>query len=169
MAVYGEDITEKKEMEKNLKAKERDLRKRNKGLKEANIALEVLLRKREKDRKEIESNVLTNVNELIEPFVAKLKKTDITETQNTYLDIIESNLKEIVSPFLRTVSRKYKTLTPTEISVANLVRQGMSTKRIAEVMNLSARTIEFHRNSIRNKLGIKKKSINLRSYLLSLR
>ncbi len=169
VAVYGEDITEKKLMEKTIRDKERELKKKNKRLEQANIALEVLLRKRQKDREVIERNVLTNIQELIEPFVAKLRETDVTETRDTYLEIIESNLKEVVSPFLRTISQRYETLTPTEITVANLVRQGMPTKRIAEVMSLSARTIEFHRNGIRNKLGIKKKSINLRSYLLSMK
>ena len=82
--------------------------------------------------------------------------------------MIKSNLKDIISPFARSLTGKYIGLTPTEIQVANMIKQGKTTKDIAELNNLSARTIEFHRDNIRSKLGIKNKKINLRTYLLSL-
>jgi DNA-binding CsgD family transcriptional regulator len=55
-----------------------------------------------------------------------------------------------------------------QIQIADLVKAGKSTKEISELLNLSDRAIEFHRNNIRNKLGLKNKKINLQSYLLSL-
>ena len=82
--------------------------------------------------------------------------------------MLESNLADIISPFLQKLSAQYINLTPTEIQVANLVRDGRSTKDIAEMLNISERGIEFHRNNIRLKLGIKNRKTNLRSYLLSL-
>ena len=85
-----------------------------------------------------------------------------------FLEILESNLNDIVSPFLKKLSSQYLNLTPTEIQVANLIREGKSTKEIAEVLTISERAIEFHRNNIRDKLGLKKEKANLRSYLLSL-
>jgi DNA-binding CsgD family transcriptional regulator len=51
-----------------------------------------------------------------------------------------------------------------EIQVTNLVRQGKTTKKIAELLNLATSTIDTHRNKIRKKLGIKNKKINLKTY-----
>jgi DNA-binding CsgD family transcriptional regulator len=73
-----------------------------------------------------------------------------------------------MSPFAQSLTSVYPGPTPTEIQVANLIKQGKTTKDIVELSNLSPRTIEFHRDNIRTKLRIKNKKINLRSYLLSL-
>jgi len=138
------------------------------SLEEINTAMKVLLKKREEDKVEIESNVLTNVKELIEPYFEKIKKTKLDDQQRALLSIMESNINEIVSPFTRKMSLKYLNLTPTEIRIANLIRHGSSTKKIAEIMNVSPKTVETHRKNIRRKIGLDRKRANLRSHLLSL-
>ncbi|MGD9244884.1 MAG: PAS domain S-box protein [Desulfobacterales bacterium] len=138
------------------------------SLEELNTAMKVLLKKREEDKTEIESNVLKNVKELIEPYFEKIKKTKLDDQQKALLSIMESNINEIVSPFTRKMSLKYLNLTPTEIRIANLIRHGSSTKKIAEIMNVSPRTVETHRKNIRRKIGLDRKRANLRSHLLSL-
>jgi DNA-binding CsgD family transcriptional regulator len=85
-----------------------------------------------------------------------------------YVDIIESHLDDIVAPFLHQLSSKYTDLTPAEIKVASLVKDGKTTKEIADMSNSSTAAIDFHRNNLRKKLGLKNKKTNLRSYLLSL-
>ena len=162
------DISQLKETEKELIEREQDLEIKTKNLQEVNTALKVLLNKRDEDKKELEKKVLLNVKEMIEPYLEKLKKTKLNDIQKTFLGIIESNLNDIISPFVCGVSINLLNFTPTELQVAKLVKQGKTTKEIASILNLSAKTIEFHRDNIRKKLGINNRKINLRTYLLSL-
>jgi len=162
------DITKHKQAIEVLRKRERELEINAKNLEELNTALKVLLRRREEDKIELEEKVLSNMRNLVVPYLGKLKKSGLDNTQEIYLDILKSNLSEIILPFSRSLSSKFINLTHTEIQVANLVRQGKSTKEIAGLMNSSPRTIESHRESIRKKLNIKNIRTNLRSYLSSI-
>jgi DNA-binding CsgD family transcriptional regulator len=146
----------------------RELEVQKNSLEEINTAMKVLLKKREDDKTEIEDNILSNVKTLIEPYVNKLKRSSLPQGQQTLINILESNLNEIVSPFTRKLSSKLLNLTPSEIQVANLVKQGKTTKEMAGILNISGKTVGFHRENIRKKLGLKNKKANLRTHLLSL-
>jgi PAS domain S-box-containing protein len=163
-----EDITERQETEDSLKKREAELEIKTKTLEEMNAALRVLLRKRDEDKKERDEAVLFNVNELVFPFLEKLKKSPLDSKEAAYVSILEANLNNICSPFTRALSTTYLGLTPTEIQIASLIKEGRTTKEIAEVMSLSPRTVDAHRDNIRRKIGIKNKKANLRSHLLSL-
>ncbi|HSO18339.1 MAG TPA: helix-turn-helix transcriptional regulator, partial [Desulfosarcina sp.] len=162
------DITRERRASAALKSRERELKERTESLSEVNTALEVLLRKREADRLDMEEKMLTNARSLILPYLEKLKAGRMDDRQRLYLELVETNLNEIISPLYRQMSRRYLSFTPHEIQVANLVKEGKHTKDIALIMGLSVRTIEAVRYTIRRKLGIKKKRANLRSYLLSI-
>jgi len=155
-------------LDRRVNNRTRELEVKTQNLEELNTALKVLLKKRDEDRIELEEKVLVNVQELVVTYLEKLKKSGLDDRQKTYVDIIESNLNDIVSPFVRGLSNKYLSLTPTEIQTANLVKQGKTSKEIAKLVNLSARTIEFHRDNIRKKMGIKNIKVNLRTHLLSM-
>jgi DNA-binding CsgD family transcriptional regulator len=144
------------------------LRARTSSLDELNTALKVLIEHREKDKEGLEEKVVSNVKELILPYVETLRNTQLDTKQITFVDIIESNLKEIVSPFLQKLALKYSGFTPKEIQIAGVIKQGKTTKEIAELFNLSTPTIKFHRKNIRAKLGLKNQRTNLASYLLAL-
>ena len=168
VALLARDITEMKRKEKELAEKEAELRTKAKNLEEVNIALRVLLKQREGDKAQLEEKVLSNVKDLIMPYLERLKKTSLDNNQMSSVDILQSNLKEIISPFSRKLSSKYLGLTPTEIRVANLIKDDKTTKEIAEFMNMSEKTVETHRAHIRRKIGIKHKKVNLKTYLSSL-
>ena len=162
------DITKRKQAEETLKKRERELEVKSSYLEETNIAMKVLLKHREEDKIKLGQDVLANVKELVSPFINKLKTSRLDDDQIACVDTIETNLSNIISPFLRNMSSQQYRLTPKEIQVANLVKEGRATKEIADMLNLSTSAIDFHRNNIRTRLGLKNKKINLRSYLLSL-
>jgi len=170
VSIHGiaRNISDRKRIEEALKKRERELEEKSRNLEDANTALTVLLKRREEDRTELEEKVIHNVRELILPYIENLKMTNIDSHQSNQLKILERNISEIISPFLRTLSSKYPNLTPTEIKIINFIKEGRTTKEIAELLNASARTVEVHRDNIRKKLGLKKRKANLRSHLLSL-
>jgi PAS domain S-box-containing protein len=140
---------------------------RTQKLEEANTALRLMLKKEEEVKSEIEEEISGNVRELVSPYIERLKMARLNYREKEYLEIAETNLNDILSPFLTKMSSKIMNITPGEIQVANLVKNGKTTKEMAELLNLSTKTIEFHRANIRKKAGIKNQKINLRSFLLS--
>jgi PAS domain S-box-containing protein len=155
------DITEMKEKEKELTIKSR-------SLEDLNTALRVMLKQREQDREELEKTLLSNVKEFVLPYIEKLRNGHIENNYTTYVDLIESSLQEILSPFSRKLSSRFSQLTPKEIQVANLIKDGKSSKDIANILNVSSSAIDVDRYRIRKKLGLNNKKTNLVSYLASM-
>ncbi len=166
--VSHENITALKLAEERLQERERELDEKNKNLDEINTALKVLLERREADKRELEERVLGNVKQRVLPYLDRLKGTRLELEAMEFARLIETNLQEIVSPFLQRLTSSYFDLTPHEIQVAGLVKEGKMTKEIADILNVSPSAVDFHRKNIRKKLGMKSKKANLRSYLLSL-
>jgi len=83
------------------------------------------------------------------------------------LAVLDSGLKEVLSPLSKQLSLPLIGLTPTEIQVAALVKSGKTNKEISHILNKSVRAVASHRENIRKKLGIKNKKINLRYQLLN--
>ena len=161
------DITEQKKTQRALRSREKELRQENIRLEEINTALRTLVKIREEDKTEIEEAVVASIHQLADPLLDRLKNSGLNERQKSYVAILEANLKEIIAPFSRHIATQYIELTPAEVEVANLVKHGRKTKEIASLLNISVRTVEMHRRNIRQKLGLRHKNANLRTFLLS--
>lgn len=166
--VSHENITPIVEIQKNLEKKEEELQKQANRLEETNTALRVLLDQRNEDKKRLEAAVFANVDRLVLPYIEKLGNSRLNDHQKTLVEIANSNLQELVSPFLQQLSSLEIRLTPQEIEIAHLIRRGKSSKEIAEVLHLSVAGVDFHRKNLRRKLGLTHSSRNLRTYLMSL-
>ena len=164
---FMRDITARRKAEESLRESEEKLRVRSQELEEMNSALKVLLKQREQDQKEIEEKVHANVKQLVLPYIEKLKKRKFGEDA-AYLNIIEANLHGVISSLATTTSGKLHRLTPQELLVANLIKDGRQDKDISEMLNLSIHTIKAHRRNIRKKLGLTKGKANLRTFLSNL-
>jgi len=87
-----------------LKAKKAELHLQAEELSELNSALRVLLKQREQDKDALEEKVLCNIKRVAVPYIEKLKKSRLNHEQITCLNILESNLNDIVSSFTRELS-----------------------------------------------------------------
>jgi PAS domain S-box-containing protein len=160
-----EEIAQRRKIEESLIRRETDLEEKTSNLEELNATLKVLLKQRDKDKREFEEWVMANVENVIMPYIGKLKKIGLGTEQSAYVKILEANLKNITSSFSHRLSPKYMNLTFKELQIADLVKEGNSSKDAAAMLNVSKRTVDFHRKNIRKKLAIADRKTNLRTYL----
>jgi DNA-binding CsgD family transcriptional regulator len=166
--VTHENITPIILAQEKLRSQEKELHRKTEKLEETNIALKVLLDHRQRDREQLEERIVANIRELAVPYLQKLLDSPLAQRQRTLVDIVVHHLDDIISPFLNRLSAINLLLTPQEIEVAAMVRQGKSSQEIADVLGVSVATISFHRKKLRRKLGLSRNGANLRTYLLSL-
>ncbi len=160
LIVLSRDITKWVETEKALRT---EMEKR----KEANISMRVLLDQYREARQEVEQQITAQLKKLVFPYLDFLDQAVRQEEARECLKIINSHLASITDPFAKKLSDPLLGLTPREILVADLVRQGKSSETIAQTLNLSKRTIDAYRISLRKKLSLTNKKVNLREYLRS--
>ena len=168
VVVSHEEITALKLSEQALRKSEEQLKQQKVELEESNIALKVLLKQREGDKSELEQKVITNVKEMVLPYLEKLKRVNLKPKDKTVVDIIDSHLNDIISPMMQKLANASIILTPQEIQVASLVKDGKASKEIAGILNVSETTVHFHRKNLRRKFGLSNSQTNLRSYLISI-
>ena len=153
-------------LEEMIRERTVELESKNVTLQELNTTLKVLLAQRDEDKRDLEERFILIVRNLVLPYVEQMKKGKLEVEQKSYLEIIETHLKEIATPLLKNIRRF--NLTPREMRVASLIKSGRTTKEIAKVMGSAPGSIDVHRKNIRKKLGLNNKKANLLSYLESL-
>ena len=166
--ISHEDITQLKLAQEALRENQDILEDKNQSLEESNIALKVLIRHRESDKAEMEKKFLTNVKTFVLPYIQKLKQGQLSEKDRTLVGIVDDHLNDIISPLMQALSNASVMLTPQEMQVSVLVKDGKTTSEIADILFVSEATISFHRKNLRDKLGLKNRQTNLRSFLLSM-
>ena len=163
----NQEVRRTRRADGEAKNREKELRIKSKKLRELTTALEVLLARRNEEKQKLEANVVVNITQMVEPYLQKLKRSDLDNTQKALLSVMESALANVTSSFLTKLAKSKFNLTPAEIEIAHLVKHGRSSKEIAELMNVSWKTIKSHRTSIRAKLGLRNKKVSLRFHLMT--
>ena len=149
-----------------LQESNRQLKLEREALQESNIALRTVLSKIEQEKQEIYRDINMNVEKILKPILQALV-LQLPPAQKKYVEMLQTNLEEITSPFISRLSLSYRSMTPTEIAICNMIRIGMRTKEIAEMRGVSHATINRHREKIRHKLKITNQDVNLATLLQS--
>ncbi|HZZ43259.1 MAG TPA: response regulator [Tepidisphaeraceae bacterium] len=139
----------------------------NQALQGKHMALREVLGMMEEEKKSIGEQVVANVERIIIPLVRSLKE-GLSRGQQKIIEQLEAGLAEIVSPFTDQLSREVSSLTPAEVRICNLIRNGLGVKEIAGIEHISPETVGAHRRNIRRKLGVANKKVNLTTYLQTL-
>jgi FixJ family two-component response regulator len=153
--------------EETLRENEKRLEEQNVRLDRKNIALKEILGQLEVEKETLNNRLVANIDHLLLPLLERLKSIGQPEDE-VYIDLIEKTIEDITSSFGENLLRKANNLTSREVEICNMIKNGLTTKGIAQALIISKRTVEFHRDNIRGKLNIKSKGVSLLSYLTSL-
>jgi len=167
MIGYSMDITERKRAEEALKDATRQLEIEREALERKNITLREILNQIDAEKNNLKQHITTNVEHAIIPTLLRLKESSDPSLARNF-EMLEKDLQEIVSPFLQTLKNNYSKLSPRELEVCRLIKNGMTSKEIADALHLSLMTVHKYRELIRKKLNLVNNEINLRTYLQSL-
>jgi PAS domain S-box-containing protein len=136
-------------------------------LRETETALRVVTECRQQDLSLPQEQLGARLRDQVQPHLEHFKRTRPTPKQAELVELIETNLKNFYDPAYARLSSPSCMLSPTELKVAQLIRDGKTNKEIAKLLHLSKSTILTHRHHIRAKLGIKNQKVNLRTLLNS--
>jgi GAF domain-containing protein len=151
-------------MEEDLRRAHDQLQVERRALQESNAALRTVLSRIEEEKGAIREAIMANVDRIIMPILHALE-TEVEAEKKGYIRLLRKNLEEITSPLVDRLSRRFLKLTPAELRTCNMIRMGLSTKEIAQTRHVSPATVSRQRESIRRKLAIKGRNVNLVTFL----
>jgi PAS domain S-box-containing protein len=160
LGLISRDITEQKRAVFELEQKKKEAE-------DANIALKVMLDQHVRTKASVEEQIAIKLQELVNPYLALIRQSSLTEKQAEILQIISAHIDSITQQFSPQAREIMLKLSPRESVIIDLVRLGKTSKEIAEILHIGVRTVETYRNNLRKKLGINKKKISLRTYLIT--
>ena len=151
-----------------LKQREAELELKSGKLEDLNTALRFLLKKMDREKTAIEEKMMADLRDLVQPYLKKLIRKSRDREIRALATILDNHLRAIVSTFSRHLTSPPINLTPAEINIAHLVKDGFSTRQIAATLNVAYKTVETHRVNIRKKLGMTRKGGNMRTCLMAM-
>jgi PAS domain S-box-containing protein len=159
------NVSELFEAQENLRRSKEELVAQKRALEEKNIALKELIAQIGLEKKEFKDRVMANIEQVILPSLEKIR---LNKGQEMYIEQCRKTLENLASSFGQKVADFRVKLSPREIEVCNFVKNGLTNKEIARLLNIALHTVEKHRRMARKKLGLANKGINLHTYLNSL-
>jgi PAS domain S-box-containing protein len=134
---------------------------------ETNNAISILARNMNDHRLEAEKSIAGTINSKIMPIVENLRKQAKPDDLKIGLDILDAHLQTLAKELMGEMNTLAK-LTPSEMQVATMIKNGLKSREIAERFYISLQTVKTHRRNIRKKLNIHAPGASLTSYLRSI-
>jgi DNA-binding CsgD family transcriptional regulator len=164
---YVREVSDFKEEERTIENLKRRIQFQDQTLHEQEIALEVLLRRSDRAERRAANDVAANISLAISPVIARLKER-LAGTELADVVLLESLLARVTSPLIGRLAAGSREFTSREREIASLVRDGRTSKEIAERLCLTIKAVDFHRMNLRKKLGIGGSTQSLQARLLDL-
>jgi len=150
-----------------LRIKENEVQEKNRELHDINTTLSIMLKRRDREHSEIRKEIAAKTVETVLPLLKKAQ-TKATGSTKNYMETAQANLLDVFSKHPHDSVLTNAKLAPRELQIVHYIRQNKSSKEMADLLNLSIRTIESYRENIRIKLGIKNKNKNLKKFITSI-
>ncbi len=132
---------------------------------DTNKAIAVLVKKYERISENKEREIARRIDQDILPMVVALREaSSMPKNLSVDLEVLAVRIKALIRE-LANGDESLNQLTPTELRVALLIRDGATTLQIADRLYVSESTVKTHRKNIRSKLNLQKRKINLANYL----
>jgi DNA-binding NarL/FixJ family response regulator len=143
-----------------------ELKRDRETLAQKNIALNELLAFIEEEKQNYKRQISEAVTQVLLPALHKSITAD-GKLNKTYWDLLSCNLQELATSMGKEIP-VYSRLSAREAEICQMIKQGLTSKDIADILHVTVGTIQKHREKIRKKLGIINKDINLTNYLKNL-
>ncbi len=140
-----------------------ELRLEQEQLRAKNIALREVMASIEGEKAEIRKQHSRQITEILIPTVKKMVRKNNTLNKSSFLHL-QTTLEEMAESNSLTLPFTYK-LSPREIEICALIRNGASSREISNALGIALVTVQKHREVIRRKLRLTNKDINLTTHL----
>ena len=167
VVVSSVDITQRRRAEQRLRQANDELRSERQKLEAKHVALQEVLGQFSGHRREVAENVQTNIDLVATPAIRQLSRM-VPPAGRRLLETLEQTLRGLTSPFVGRLKSVSSRLSPRELEVCQLIKNGASTKETSEILHLSEHTVLKLRQRVRSKLGLSGERTNLASYLRTL-
>ena len=159
------DITDRVMADEKLRQTTDQLRQEHQELLRKNIALNEILEHIDDEKEQYRHEICTNIENLLRPTLRKLQQDGRLSRRD--VEILVHGLDEVTGKHIDEYRNNVSKLTPRELDILDMIRTGRSSKQIADALGLSSQTVHKHRQSIRRKLQLDHREINLAAYLRS--
>ena len=159
-------IDDLKQSRSELLGQQKRLENLNAQLRDTNRALSIFAQNIEREREDVEKRIAVKLRNLVIPMVQRLRNDKALSRYESQLDMLTMQIEDLTSGFTMD-SRVAAVLSFTELRVASLIKNGITTEDIARQLHISESTVRTHRKNIRKKLKINNVQYSLRNFLNS--